>query len=134
MVAYNSYDRTPPANALFGRPDPARHLVAACTNPAALAGRSAVLHPELPTPHLSPGSPATQGTAAYPTGFATFPGYARAECKTHDGAAWLEISLQRVPGDTRPVLPLTLGPAWGLHLVDVNAALDDLIALVQHQS
>jgi hypothetical protein len=134
VVAYNSYDQTPPADALFGRPDLARHLVAACTNPAALAGGSAVLHPELPTPHLSPGSPAAPGTAAYLTGFVTFPGYAWAQCRTHDGAAWLEISLRRIPRDTRPQLPLTLGPSWGLHLVDVNVALDDLVSLVRQQS
>jgi hypothetical protein len=134
VVTYNSYDRTPPANALFGRPDAARHLVAACTNPAALAGGSAALHPELPTPHLSPGSLATQGSAAYPTGFVTYPGYARARCRTRDGAAWLEITLDRVQSDPRPTLPLTLGPSWGLHLVDVNTALDDLVALVKQQS
>jgi hypothetical protein len=134
VVTYNSYDRPPPANALFGRPDTARHLVAACTNPAALAGGSAALRPELPTPHLSPGSLAAQGSAAYPTGFATYPGYARAQCKTRGGAAWLEIALDRAARDPRPTLPLTLGPSWGLHLVDVNVALDDLIALVKQQT
>jgi hypothetical protein len=134
VVAYNSFDRTPPADALFGRPDVARHLVAACTNPAALSGGSAVLHPELPTPHLSPGSVAAQGSAAYLTGFASFPDYARAQCKTHDGSAWLEVTLNRAKSDSRPTLPLTLGPTWGLHVVDVNVALDDLIALVKRQS
>jgi hypothetical protein len=61
VVAYNSYASTPPSNAIFGRPDPARHLVAACTNPAALAGGSAVLSPYLPTAALSPGALAVPG-------------------------------------------------------------------------
>ena len=40
-----------------------------------------------------------------------------------------------VPGDTRPrVLPKSLGPAWGLHLVDVNVALGNLVDLVRTQS
>jgi hypothetical protein len=34
------------------------------------------------------------------------------------------------PGDTRPVVRETLGPTWGLHLVDVNIALGNLVSLV----
>jgi hypothetical protein len=122
LVTYNSYGTTPPADALFGRPDPARHLVAACSNPAALAGGSGVLSPYLPS------------MGRYPTAFVTYPGYLTATCRTHDGSAWLQVAYRRVPGDRRPVVPLTLGAAWGLHQVDVNLALGDLVDLVRSEA
>lgn len=122
VVTYNTYPGPPPADALFGRPDPARHLVAACTDPAALAGGSGELRPYLPS----------QGR--YPTAFVTYPSYLRAVCRSEGGRAWLQVSYQRVPGDRRPVVPLTLGPAWGLHQVDVNLALGDLVDLVRTES
>jgi len=35
-----------------------------------------------------------------------------------------------VVGDTRGVVTQTLGPTWGLHLVDVNISLGNLVSLV----
>ncbi len=132
VVTYNSYDTTPPANALFGRPDTGRHLDAACTNPAALAGGSGPLLPYLPTSALAPGAPAVPGR--FPTGFVSYPGYLTAACHEVDGRAWLQVTAHRRPGDARPVLPTTLGPSWGLHLIDVNLALGNLVALVRSES
>ena len=132
VVAYNSYATTPPSNAIFGRPDPARHLVAACTNPAALAGGSAVLSPYLPTAALSPGALAVPGR--YRTGFVSYPGYLTAACHESGGRAWLQVTADPRSGDSRPVLPVRLGPDWGLHVVDVSIALGDLVALVRSQS
>lgn len=132
VVAYNTYDTTPPADAIFGRPDTARHLVAACTNPAALGGGPAVLSPYLPTTALSPGTLAVPGT--YRTGFVTYPGYVKGECHESRGRAWLQVTADRRGDDARPVVPLRLGAAWGLHLVDVSIALGDLVDLVRAQS
>ena len=125
VISYNTYDTTPPADALFGRPDPARNLVGACTNPAALGGGTAPLHPLLPSSRALPGAPAVTTT------FISYPGLATGTCKEKDGEGWLQVDAV-VPG-TRP-LPKSLGPAWGLHLIDVNVALGDLVDLVRAQS
>jgi hypothetical protein len=132
VVTYNSYDTTPPADALFGQPDLGRHLDAACTNPAALGGGSGPLLPYLPTSRLAAGSLAVPGT--YRTGFVSYPGYLTAACHEENGRGWLEVTVHRRPGDVRPLLPKMLGPVWGLHLVDVNLALGNLVGLVHSES
>ena len=134
VVTYNTFDTRPPADSLFGRPDTARGLVGACTNPAALSGGPGPLLPYLPTPHLAPGSRSVPGTESYATGFVGYPGYLTAQCHEKDGEGWLQVSAVRRPADVRPVLPTTLGPAWGLHLIDVNVALGTLVDLVRTQS
>ena len=50
------------------------------------------------------------------------------------GATWLQVSAPITPGDTRSVVGQTLGPTWGLHLVDVNIALGDLVDLARTES
>jgi hypothetical protein len=50
------------------------------------------------------------------------------------GRAWLQVTADPRSGDSRPVLPVRLGPDWGLHVVDVSIALGDLVALVRTQS
>ena len=56
-------------------------------------------------------------------------------CTTDGTFNWLEITNTSTEGD---VLPEDLGgrltPRWGLHLIDVNLALGDLIELVRIQS
>lgn len=129
VVAYNTYGGTPPASALFGRPDTARGLAAACTNPAALAGGPGTLRPLFPSDRALPGAPKVSSP------FTTYPDYVTGECRSQAGSAWLQVSVRRVPGDTRPAaVPETLGPAWGLHLVDVNIALGNLVDLVRSQT
>jgi hypothetical protein len=129
VVAYNTYGSRPPANGLFGRPDTARKLVAACTNPAALAGGPGTLRPLFPSDRALPGAPAVRSP------FTTYPDYVTGECRSAGGFTWLQVSVRRVPGDTRPAaVPETLGPAWGLHLVDVNIALGNLVDLVRAQT
>lgn len=129
VVTYNTFASRPPADALFGRPDPGRGLVAACTNPAALGGGTATLHPLFPSDRSLPGAPPV-GTA-----FTTYPDYVTGTCRTQDGSSWLEVTTRRAAGDTRPArVPETLGPQWGLHLVDVTIALGDLVDLVRTQT
>ena len=68
------------------------------------------------------------------TGFATYPGYVTAGCQERNGASWLQVTLHRTGHDTRPLLPKQLGAAWGLHLVDVNIALGNLVNIVRAES
>ena len=135
VVTYNSYDAAPPANALFGRPDRARGLVAACSNPAALAGGSGALEPFFPAGRQAAALGRFPGSERVTTDFVSFPGYLTAACQERAGSAWLQISVRRAPHDTRPAaLPKSLGPAWGLHIIDVNLALGNLVSLVRTES
>jgi hypothetical protein len=134
IVAYSSFASTPPAFAFFGRSLSAGDQVM-CTDPSRLAGGTGALHPYLPTQRLNPaggfgpGVPEPPGSTA---GFATYPGYLSARCRTASGATFLQVSA--APANGRPVLPETLGPQWGLHIVDVNIALGDLVGIVQRQA
>ncbi len=69
------------------------------------------------------------------------PGLLTAQCKTNENATYLEITVNGDPADPR-VDDITgdLGAAakplanWGLHLIDVNLAMGNLLDLVDAQS
>ena len=131
VVAYSSFDRPPPKDSVFGRvgdgvdprygeePDP--NLQVLCVNPASPGGGAADLEPYF-----------RYGGAAAP--WITYPDLYRAQCKTENGATWLQVTSIAGSGDNRPVVKQTIGPAWGLHLYDVNIALGDLVSLVGTES
>ncbi len=65
------------------------------------------------------------------TPFAAFDGAVTGECVERDGKAWFAISAATGDADVRNVAPLTVGnDFWELHLVDVNVAMGDLLAIV----
>jgi len=68
------------------------------------------------------------------TPWVAFPGLYTARCERSGNASWLQITRTNVPGDTRPTVSPTLGPGWGLHLVDFSIALTDLVSVVKKQS
>lgn len=135
----------PPPNTLFGKvADPA--MAAACTNPAALAGGSGELHAYLdtkgrtitgttaPKPWVSTG-------AAIDTPWVSVPGLLTAECRTNENATFLEITVHGNPADPRTDDIIgDLGSAqqalanWGLHLVDVNLTMGNLLDIVSQQA
>src|SRR5262249_46281581 len=124
VITYASFRSTvpPPANTLFGRVgDP--NLVAACTNPAALAGGSANLHA-----YLSADGRTIVGTTkpkpwvvperAIETPWVSVPGLLSAECKSNENATYLEIAVNGRPSGSRTDDIIgDLTPNWGLHLV-----------------
>ena len=77
------------------------------------------------------------GRPAPATRFVRAPGLLSAECVERDGAGYLAVTTIADPADPRTdaiggdvqVLGRTLAD-WGLHLIDMNLAQDDLIALV----
>jgi hypothetical protein len=141
VIAYSAFSDVPSADARFGRVttgfpelggDPARHEVL-CTNPAALGGRSATLLTLFRTERFPGALGAVTGDppeAATP--WAALPNRFTARCRNEGGASWLHVT--PAPGDSRMTLNQTLGPAWGLHLYDVNLALGDLVELVRRQA
>lgn len=146
VVAFSTFKEPPPADAIFGRVNTGFNQVRGasaarshvlCVNPAALRGGSAPVHAYFPaqidlgvlTSSLPPGS-----LASVHTPWATFPGRYRAECKDENGASWLQVDESQNAADTRPALVDSLGPTWGLHLVDANIAIGDQVALVRQQA
>jgi hypothetical protein len=132
VIAYSSFPGQPPSLALFGRPGTgvsslsgetaSAGLTVACVNPAGIGTTGIrLLHPYVPTVDL----PETGVT----TPWVSAPGQFTAECRTGDGASWLQV--RPVPGArSADLLRENLGPAWGYHLVDVTIALGDLVAEV----
>jgi hypothetical protein len=144
VVAYSSFDQPPPPGSLFGRPRqgvsllgpplPPGDLQVLCTNPASLGGGSGILEPYFPTSRIAGPGGAAGSLPGLRTPWVTLPDQYRAQCESAGGAVWLQVSDDVTPGDRRPAVRQTLGPAWGLHLVDVNIALGNLVAIVGSQS
>jgi hypothetical protein len=149
VVAYSSFGEAPPADSLFGRVSTsiavqagleagsAGELQVLCTNPAALGGGAGALEPYFLTKSPS-GLPAASsygtGTASTATPWVTYPSLYRGQCESANGASWLQVTASTAPNDARPVVQQVLGPRWGLHLVDVNIALGNLVQLVRDES
>lgn len=72
------------------------------------------------------------------TSFFLYRNYFRARCTKGDAGSYLEISSETVTGDVReipiPVEEIPLFDVAGLHMIDYNLALEDLIQLVRIKS
>ncbi|HZR81181.1 MAG TPA: DUF3089 domain-containing protein [Candidatus Binatia bacterium] len=143
-LAYGSFRSTapPPSNSLFGV-SRGPGLEAACVNPASLSGGRGTLHPYFPTdgqalPILPPsGEPPWIDPSLgvdITTPFVTLPAFVEAECAEHDGFVYLSLIVHGDPSDPRiDDIGGDLTPEWGMHLVDANVAMGDLVALVESQ-
>jgi hypothetical protein len=134
VIAFSTFNETPPADSLFGRTTiPGREVL--CTNPAALGGGAAKLSPVYSTKPFAQsviGSQANGALAALPhpsTPWAAFPNGVTGRCSRAGGANVLRIDAQNKGFEPTP-LP---NAGWGLHLVDANVALGNLADLVRHQ-
>ncbi len=147
VITFSSFRSTAPApaNTLFGAVrNPA--MAAACTNPAALAGGSGTLHayldtkgrtiatPTAPRPWVSTGP-------AIDTPWVSVPGLLTAACVTNEHATFLAVTVHGNPADPRVddiIGDLGAGSQvlanWGLHLVDVNLAMGNLLEIVGQQA
>ena len=145
VIAFSTFNATPPADALFGRTDgpfaavppgkdPADYKVA-CTNPAALGGGSAPLE-SIARSEPFPGTLGVGITIMYggpapsaDTPWITPQDHYTARCDYTDGASSLMLSSV----DGAKVLTPSPTPGWGLHLLDANVALGNLIDIVHSQ-
>ena len=146
VVNFSAFRSTlpPPANTLFGKASDPAHT-ASCTNPATLGEGSAPLQA-----YLSATGRSITGTApvkawvdgkTVDTPFVSVPGLLTAKCATNDNGIYLEVTVNGNPADPRvdditgdlgaPGKPLA---NWGLHLIDVNLAMGNLLALVEQQA
>jgi hypothetical protein len=141
-VSWRAESPVPPLS-LFGR-TPQPGMAVACANPAALAGGRADLNSVLPNGNnivadAPPVPKWAKGRNIY-TPFVRLPGMASGECRVQDGASVLAVSVNpydsgkrttTLPGDV--IVGGQIQQIWGLHLVDVNVALGDMVALADAQ-
>jgi hypothetical protein len=135
VVAYSTFDEDPPPDARYGRSDQGEVLCVNPANPAAPTGGDAPLLPFFRTTPF-PGPLGGNRPSAYqaPTPWVELPRLYRAHCAQRDGAAWLQVDDVGAATDSRPRVQAVLGPAWGLHLVDVGVTLGDLVRLARAQA
>ncbi|HEU5152305.1 MAG TPA: DUF3089 domain-containing protein [Iamia sp.] len=132
VVTWSSYPTNvpPDGSGIFGRADEEGRAL--CTDPLALLGEERA-HPVAPV--QAPLVGALPGTEDLDTPFVTLPESLVLTCETTAEHDYLGVAIAD-PDDPRPVqgfVAETLGHSWGLHLVDVNVALDDLVALAERQ-
>ncbi|MDR6624276.1 DUF3089 domain-containing protein [Caulobacter segnis] len=151
LVTYVSFRATspPPANSRFGKTDAEGHR-SGCVNPAALlAGKASSEDTPLHAYLSSKGYGAVAGQPAKPfaegltvsTPFVSTPGLLSARCVSDGEFTYLSVKVNADPADPRAddiggdiaVAGVVLKD-WGLHLIDVNLAMGDLVALVDRQA
>ena len=145
VVAWVSFrdGKTPPVNSRFGRTTLPGSEVA-CVNPAALAGGRAPLTALLPTASAivdnASAQPAWAKGVTVTTPFVTMPGLLTGACTAVSGANVLAIRTEADPADPRTdsiggdvMVGGLVFEDWGLHLIDVNAVLGDLVVLGHEQ-
>ncbi len=143
VIAFSTFDQPVPTPSLFGRPTgvlgtkSAKGDVVLCTNPAALGGGSAQVLPIFPSQPFDPKSALAAGikllglTQPMPsTVWTTEPGSYRAHCSSANNAHVLQITAQHGAQTAKP----SPTPEWGLHLLDANIALGNLIAIVKTEA
>jgi hypothetical protein len=142
VIAFSTFDQPVPTPSLFGRPSniggtPQANTAVLCTNPAALGGGSGLLDIISPSTPFYTGSILSAGIALLgvtfphpPTVWWTIPRSYRASCSSANNAHVLEI--RAVGGGQTPKPSPT--PEWGLHLLDANIALGNLIQIVKRES
>ena len=148
IISFASFRSTipPPANTLFGRA-PAADQVAICTNPAALGGGSGQLHAYCPqaagrsSARHRPKPPWVAPEKKVETPYVSVPGLLTAQCSTNENATFLEVTVNGNPSDPRADdISGDLGVApniqanWGLHLIDANLAIGNLVDIVGQET
>jgi pimeloyl-ACP methyl ester carboxylesterase len=148
VIAYASFRSTvpPPADSRFGKVQ-GEGMVAACANPAALGGGSGELRA-----YLSAAGRSVTGSAAEPrpwvqpaqeisTPYVSVPGLLTAQCVSNEKGTYLEVTVHGNPADPRTdditgdvITNGQVQANWGLHLIDVNLAMGNLIDVVAQQS
>jgi hypothetical protein len=147
VIAYVTFreNAPPPTNSFFGRA-PGEGMVVACTNPAALGGGRGELHA-----YLAAGRSANTSSAApkpwvtpeqsIKTPFVSVPGLLSAQCVSNEHGAYLALRVHGDPADPRTdeiagdvVVNGQVQANWGLHLIDVQAAIGNLAHIVGQQA
>ena len=144
VVAYSAFDEPVPADARFGRPDPDGFFGGdpatedvLCTDPTKLDGSDGALRVLIPSEPFAPGTTIALGSEAVglprpevDTTWIEFPTAYTGGCSSADDAHVLQIAPQPGAADLNPVPNAT----WGLHLLDANIALGNMVDVVGAQA
>ena len=146
VIAFASFRANvpPPANSRFGKSSGAG-LEAACVNPAALGGGSGAVHAYLSSSGRSiAGTPEPRTWAkdtTVITPFVSLPGMLTAECAHNDVGNYLAITVHADPADARVddipgdvVIGGQVQQDWGLHLIDMNLFMGNLVDIVRSEA
>jgi hypothetical protein len=120
-------------------------MIAGCTNPAALAGGSGELHSYLTASGMvltsAPTPPWVTPEKPIETPYVSVPGLLTAECLMGMTGMYLSIMVHGDPADPRvddivgDVLTNGMvNQSWGLHVIDANLAMGNLVDIVKAQS
>lgn len=135
----------PPSGSFFGKPR-ASEGQAGCVNPAAVGGGSADLHAYFPANAdasiLGSLGTTTEGKSwldpsagTIDTPFVSVPGLVSGQCAAKDGFNYLRATVHPDPAGPRADdVPGDLTPEWGLHLIDVNLVMGDVVDDVAAQA
>jgi hypothetical protein len=149
VITYASFrtNAPPPATSRFGKVA-GENMVSGCVNPAALGGGSGPLHAYLGTrrslaaraSQAEPG-PWTNPPQQIDTEFVSVPGMLTAECVSNEHGSYLAISVHSDASDHRAkdivgdvVVNGQVVPDWGLHLIDVNLTMGNLLDIVHQEA
>ena len=144
-IAYASFRETspPPADSRFGRPrTPMPGMASACVNPASLGGGAGALQSYFPAGSDLVVADAGPQTTWLPgktltTPFVSVPGLLTARCVSTPEFNYLAIHVNadqpgprahEIPGDV--VVMGHVLKDWGLHLIDANLAMGNLVDIV----
>jgi hypothetical protein len=143
VIAFSTFDQPVPTPSFFGRPSALlgikvpRGTVVLCTNPAALGDGSALVDRIFASQPFDPKSIISGAIAMLalpqprpPTVWGSQPGAYRARCSSANNANVLKISA--VGGAKLPNPSPTA--EWGLHLIDAQIALGNLISDVKTEA
>jgi hypothetical protein len=150
-IVYDSFrdDSPPPPNSPLGRLEtPRPGMEAACVNPATLASGTEELHSYLDSGVRSDSmtsvkSPQTPWVAGRPptTPFVSVPGLLSAHCVYSPPFTYLAIQIHGDPAGARTsqiagdvIMDGVVQKSFGLHPIDANLAMGDLIHIVRRQT
>lgn len=143
VVAYVSFrsDAPPPAESRFGIAGPGGQR-ALCINPGELSGEDGALDARLAKAgFFGLDNASFVENASVETPYAALPGMLSAECVEADGHTYLAVEVAGDPADPRAddiigdvVVAGEVLPDWGLHLIDMNVAMGNLIEIVKAQA
>jgi hypothetical protein len=134
----------PPPGSRFGQGS-GTGMAAACVNPASLAGGKGDLKAYLPSDRvgLSPQPPVewVKGRKNPATPFVAPPGLLSGECVSDAHGSYLAVTVNADPKDPRAgdiigdvVIGGQVQANWGLHLIDMNLVMGNLLDIVDAQS
>ncbi len=149
VITYASFRSNvpPPANSRFGKVQ-GEGMISACTNPAALGGGSGSLHAYLGTrgsrivanAEAEP-KPWTNPPQTIETSYVSVPGMLTAECVANEHGSYLAVTVHGDSGGHRVhdivgdvVVNGQVLADWGLHLIDVNLAMGNLLDIVRQEA